>query len=458
MASNKKTYEINMTEGAILPKMLMFALPLMASSMLQLLFNAADVVVVGQFAGERALAAVGSNGALVNLLANFFIGLSIGANVLVARFYAAGQKEDVSRTVHTAITLSIISGIIMTLIGVVGARQILIWMNSPEDVLPLATFYLRIYFLGMIPMMVYNFGAAILRAVGDTKRPLYFLMISGGINVALNLMFVIVFKLSVAGVAIATVISESVSACLIIRCLIKEKGEIQLDPRKLRIDKKIMEKIISIGLPASVQGMVFSFSNVIIQSSINSFGTTVVAGNSAAANLEGFVYMAMNAFYQASVSFTSQNLGAGKTDRINKILFNAELCAIVTGLVMGRLVVFFGHPLLGLYTDSSAAILAGQKRLNVICGTYALCGIMDVVVGSLRGLGKSILPMLVSIVGVCGVRLVWIFTFFKEPYFHTPFSLYMTYPVSWVITFCAHFMCYALVRRHMRKQECRQNQ
>ena len=452
MASNKKTYEINMTEGAILPKMLMFALPLMASSMLQLLFNAADVVVVGQFAGERALAAVGSNGALVNLLANFFIGLSIGANVLVARFYAAGQKEDVSRTVHTAITLSIISGIIMTLIGVVGARQILIWMNSPEDVLPLATLYLRIYFLGMIPMMVYNFGAAILRAVGDTKRPLYFLMISGGINVALNLVFVIVFKLSVAGVAIATVISESVSACLIIRCLIKEKGEIQLDPRKLRIDKKIMEKIISIGLPASVQGMVFSFSNVIIQSSINSFGTTVVAGNSAAANLEGFVYMSMNAFYQASVSFTSQNLGAGKTDRINKILFNAELCAIVTGLVMGRLVVFFGHPLLGLYTDSSAAILAGQKRLNVICGTYALCGIMDVVVGSLRGLGKSILPMLVSIVGVCGVRLVWIFTFFKEPYFHTPFSLYMTYPVSWVITFCAHFMCYALVRRHMRKQ------
>lgn len=452
MASNKKTYEINMTEGAILPKMLMFALPLMASSMLQLLFNAADVVVVGQFAGERALAAVGSNGALVNLLANFFIGLSIGANVLVARFYAAGQKEDVSSTVHTAITLSIISGIIMTLIGVVGARQILIWMNSPEDVLPLATLYLRIYFLGMIPMMVYNFGAAILRAVGDTKRPLYFLMISGGINVALNLLFVIVFKLSVAGVAIATVISESVSACLIIRCLIKEKGEIQLDPRKLRIDKKIMEKIISIGLPASVQGMVFSFSNVIIQSSINSFGTTVVAGNSAAANLEGFVYMAMNAFYQASVSFTSQNLGAGKTDRINKILFNAELCAIVTGLVLGRLVVFFGHPLLGLYTDSSAAILAGQKRLNVICGTYALCGIMDVVVGSLRGLGKSILPMLVSIVGVCGVRLVWIFTFFKEPYFHTTFSLYMTYPVSWVITFCAHFMCYALVRRHMRKQ------
>lgn len=450
--SMSKSYKIDMCEGAILPKMLMFALPLMASSMLQLLFNAADVLVVGKFVGEQALAAVGSNGSLINLLTNFFMGLSVGANVLVARFFASKQKENLEKTIHTAMTISLLSGLFLTVIGIIGARQILVWMQSPDDVLPLATLYLRIYFLGMSPMMMYNFGSAILRAVGDTKRPLYFLTVAGVINVVLNLIFVIYLRMSVVGVAIATIVSQAISAGLIIVCLIKDE-EVHLDLHKIGIEWGIFGKILQIGLPASVQGMVFSFSNVIIQSAVNSFGTIVIAGNAAAITLEGFVYVAMNSFHQAAISFTSQNLGAGKKERLNRILLDAEICAIVAGLVLGELVVRCGTPLLSLYTSSKGAIAAGQARLDVICRLYALCGMMDVVVGVLRGLGHSVLPMIVSIVGVCGVRLVWIFTAFQWPQFHTTFSLYMTYPVSWTVTIIAHFVCYYFIRKKLTIQK-----
>lgn len=448
MAAQKNNI-MNMCEGAILPKMLRFALPLMASSILQLLFNAADVVVVGQFAGEQALAAVGSNGSMINLLTNFFMGLSVGANVLVARYFAAQKKAALHRTIHTAMMLSLLSGLFLTVAGLLGAKQILIWMKSPSDVLPLATLYLRLYFLGMVPMMIYNFGSAILRAVGDTKRPLYFLSLAGVINVILNLLFVIGFRMSVAGVAIATVLSECISAVLIVRCLIKETGEIHLDIGSLRVDWQVFAQLLKIGLPASVQGMIFSFSNVIIQSSINSFGTTIMAGNSAAMNIEGFVYMAMNTFYQASLSFTSQNYGAGKKERINRILLDAQLCVITVGVLMGGGVVLLGRPLLSFYTSSTPAVEAGFVRLEVICLSYALCGMMDVLVGSLRGLGHSILPMLVSIAGVCGIRLVWIFTAFRLPEYHTAFSLYMTYPVSWAITIMAHAICYGIVKKRL---------
>lgn len=450
--AKEKTNIMNMCEGKILPKMLLFAMPLMASGMLQLFFNAADVVVVGRFAGEKALAAVGSNGSMVNLLTNFFMGLSVGANVLVARYFAAKQKEELEKVIHTAMFLSVISGLLLMLIGILGSRQILIWMKAPEDVLPLSALYLRIYFLGMAPMMVYNFGSAILRAVGDTKRPLYYLTFSGVVNVLLNLLFVVVFDMSVAGVAIATVISQIISAVLVVRCLMKETGDIRLDLRKLGMDKKVLLRLVQIGLPASVQGMVFSFSNVIIQSSINSFGTTVMAGNSAAMNIEGFVYVAMNTFYQASISFTSQNLGAGRYDRLNRILLNAELCVISVGIVLGCGMAIFGKPLLALYTDSPSAVLAGEERLKVIGFTYALCGMMDVVVGSLRGLGHSVMPMLVSIAGVCGTRLLWIFTAFRMAEYHTVTSLYLTYPVSWTITILAHFVCFVVVRRRLEKQ------
>lgn len=449
----KIKYEMDMCTGPILPKLLTFTLPLMCSSMLQLLFNAADIIVVGKFAGDTALAAVGSNTALINLLTNFFLGLSIGANVLVARFYGAKAEEDVSDTVHTAMMLSMISGLFLTIVGCMGAKQILIWMQTPEDVLPLATTYLRIFFIGMPCMMVYNFGSAILRAVGDTKRPLYYLFISGILNVLLNLLFVIVFHMSVAGVALATVISQAVSAGLVLCCMMREKGCIRLIGKKLRIHPQRFLEIIKIGLPASFQGVLFAISNVIIQSSVNSFGSTVVAGNSAASNIEGFVYVAMNSFYQGTISFTSQNVGASRYDRINRILYSAQVCVVVTGVVLGNLAVFFGDGLLSFYTGSAAVKAAGMNRLKIICTSYALCGIMDVMVGSLRGLGYSMLPTIVSLLGACGLRLLWIFTFFATyDRFHTTKSLYLTYPVSWIITASAHIVCFIIIRRKMARR------
>lgn len=453
-ARNKeiKKYEMDMCSGSIIKKMLLFALPLMCSSILQLLFNAADVIVVGSFVGDNALAAVGSNTALINLLTNFFLGFSIGANVLVARFYGAKQEKELKETVHTAIMVSIYSGVALTIIGCIGAKQILIWMKTPKDVLPLATLYLRIYFIGMTANMLYNFGSAILRAVGDTRRPLYYLTVAGIINVVLNLLFVIVFKMSVAGVALATVISECISAFLVIRCMRRSEGGIRLEWKSLRIYPQKFWKILQIGLPASFQGIIFSISNVIIQASVNSFGATVVAGNSAAANIEGFVYVSMNAFHQAAISFTSQNIGAAKYERVNKILYTAELCVIVVGIVLGNTAVFFGRPLLGMYTSSDIVMEAGMKRMNVIARTYALCGMMDVMVGSLRGLGYSVMPMLVSLVGACGLRLLWIFTFFQQEPFHTTTSLYLTYPVSWIITFSAHVICFIIVRKKLAKR------
>ncbi len=450
--SKTKSYEMDMCTGSILKKMLLFSLPLMASSVLQLLFNAADIIVVGRFSGDNALAAVGSNTALINLLTNFFMGLSIGANVLVARYYGAKQDKDLVETIHTSMLLSIYSGIILTVVGVLCAKQILIWMKTPEAVLDLAAVYLRIYFLGMTATMIYNFGSAILRAVGDTRRPLYYLVVAGVVNVVLNLVFVIIFRLSVMGVAIATVISQCISAVLILRCLMHETGSIKLDLRKLSINKSKFLKIAQIGLPASLQGVIFSLSNVVIQSSVNLFGEITVAGNSAAANIEGFVYVSMNSLYQATISFTSQNVGAGKYERINKILYTAQLCVIVVGLVLGNSALFFGRQLLSVYSGSSEVIDAGMKRLNIIARTYALCGMMDVMVGALRGLGYSVMPMIVSLIGACGLRLLWIFTFFRMERFHNVTSLYLTYTWSWIITLSAHVICWLIVRRKLGRQ------
>ena len=452
MKTEKAKYEIDMCSGSILGKILLFTLPLMCSSILQLLFNAADIIVVGRFAGDDSLAAVGSNTALINLLTNFFLGLSVGANVLVARYFGAKQQKDLTETVHTAMLLSLYSGIALTAIGCLGAKQILIWMQTPENVLPLAALYLRIYFLGMTATMLYNFGSAIMRAVGDTRRPLYYLSIAGVINVLLNLLFVVVFRMDVAGVALATVISQCISAFLVVRCMMAEKETIHLEIAKLHIDADKFKRILQIGLPASFQGIVFSFSNVIIQSSVNSFGAIVVAGNSAAANIEGFVYVAMNAFHQAAISFTGQNIGAAKYERVNRILYTAQLCVLVVGVVFGNIVVLFGHPLLSMYTSSRAVMEAGMKRMEVVCRYYALCGMMDVMVGALRGLGYSVMPMIVSLIGACGLRLIWIFTFFRLESFHTITSLYFTYPVSWLLTFLTHVICFVIVRRKLAEK------
>ena len=453
MSSKTKQYEMDMCSGPILRKTLMFALPLMLSSILQLLFNAADIVVVGKFAGDNSLAAVGSNTALINLLTNLFIGLSIGANVVAARHYGAKAWDDLRRTVHTAMLLSMLSGALLLVLGVIGAEQMLIWMQTPEEVLPLATVYLRIYFLGMISTMVYNFGSALLRAVGDTKRPLYFLLCAGIINVILNLLFVIGFQMDVMGVAIATVISETVSALLVLRCLVKEKGGIHLELRAMRIDRKKMLQILRIGLPAGFQGVVFALSNVVIQSSVNIFGNIVVAGNSAAANLEGFVYMAMNAFYQTTLSFVSQNYGAGEQKRINRIVLLGEACVIVTGTLLGNMVVFFGNDLLQIYSNNPEVIAAGMVRLHYISMIYALCGIMDVMVGALRGIGYSIMPMIVSIVGVCVLRLIWLATVSHSPQFHKHAPDNQSSPVTPILTSLVYIVFFVWIRiRSARKK------
>ena len=446
-ADKKHSYKIDMCSGPIVSRILLFTGPLILSSILQLLFNAADVVVVGKYAGDNSLAAVGSVGPLINLLISLFMGLSIGSNVLASRYYGSKNDYQMSRTVHTSMLVSLISGVILALVGFSFTTRILIWMNSPKETLPLASLYLKIYFLGMPASMVYNFGSALLRAVGDTRRPMYYLTVAGVINVILNLIFVINFKMDVAGVATATVISQIISAGLVVMCLMREKGAMRLELRRLSIDKGILLKIIRIGLPASFQGMLFSLSNVIIQSSVNSFGATVVAGNSAAQNIEGFVYVSMNSFYQACISFISANVGARRYERINRILVRAQACVVVTGMLLGGYAYLDSHRLISLYTNSQAVIEAGKIRMMYVSLPYFLCGMMDVMVGALRGLGYAVLPMIVSLVGACGLRLAWIFTFFRMPRFHETRFLYFTYPLSWTVTFLAHVVCYIIVRK-----------
>ena len=442
-----KSYEIDMCNGPLTGKLLKFAVPLMFSGILQLLFNAADIVVVGRFAGHEALAAVGSTGSLINLLVNVFIGLSIGTNVLVANYMGARHEKAVSETVHT----SVLCGTFLIFFGIILAKPLLTLMGTPDNVLGQAALYMRIYFVGMPATMLYNFGAAILRATGDTQRPLYFLFAAGVINVVLNLIFVICFHMGVAGVATATVISQCVSALLVLRCLIHETGCFKLYLNKLHIHKDKLIQMIRIGLPAGMQGAVFSISNVLIQSSINSFGSIAMAGSTASSNLEGFVYTSMNSFYQASLSFTSQNLGAGKKERINKILITCELLVFTVGLVMGNAAYFLGDRLLHIYSSDPEVIQYGLMRMQVICTVYFLCGMMDVLVGSLRGLNYSVLPMIVSLAGACGLRIVWIFTIFQ--WHRSLFVLYLSYPVTWLVTAIAHFICFIVVRKKLEKEK-----
>ncbi len=441
----KRTYEMDMCSGPILSKILAFALPLMLSGILQLLFNAADIVVVGRFAGSEALAAVGSTSSLINLIINMFIGLSIGANVVAARSYGARDAEAVSETVHTAVFSALVGGVILIFAGILLARPMLTLMGTPDDVIDQSALYMQIYFIGMPAFMLYNFGAAILRAIGDTKRPLYFLTLAGVVNVVFNLIFVIVFKMGVAGVALATIISQIISAALITLCLIKTEGPCHLDIKQLKFHKKSLMEMLRIGLPAGLQGTIFNISNVLIQSSVNSFGSLVMAGNTAASNIEGFVYTAMNAVYQTSLSFTSQNMGAREFKRVDKVLVQCLLVVAVVGIVLGNGAYLFGSQLLGIYSSSPEVIQYGLVRLSLVSATYFLCGLMDVLVGSIRGLGYSIMPMLVSLTGACLFRLIWIFTVFQVE--RTLFCLYISYPISWILTASIHGVCYLVVRK-----------
>lgn len=446
----EKTNEIDMTSGPLIPKILAFSIPLMLSGILQLLFNAADIIVVGQFTSAQAMAAVGSTSSLNNLIVNIFVGLSIGSNVLMARFYGAHNKEGTHTLVHTSILLSLIAGLFLVVLGVALANPLLTLMGTPDDVIDQSVLYMRIVFLGMPALLTYDFGAGILRAIGDTKRPLLYLLISGIINVCLNLFFVIVFGMGVAGVAIATVVSQYVSAFLVIRSMMKTSSSYRLRIKELRMEKEMLLQILRIGLPAGIQSALFNISNVLIQSSINSFGSIAMAGNTAASNIEGFVYTSMNAVYQASINFTSQNVGAHNTKRITPVLLSCLMIVSIVGISLSTIVEVFDSELLGIYSSDPTVISYGISRLHVVCMTYFLCGLMDTACGSIRGLGYSMAPTIVSLTGACGLRILWICTAFQID--RTLFTLYLSYPVSWLVTFIAHMLCYMKFSRDWKRK------
>ena len=448
MKNNK--YEIDMCNGTIMDKLISFAFPLMLSGILQLMFNAVDIIVVGRFSGSQALAAVGSTTALINVFVNLFIGISLGANVLAARFYAAGREEEMSQTVHTAITLALISGVAMAFVGVLFAKGALELMGTPDDVIGQSTLYMRIYFMGMPFFMLYNYGAAILRAVGDTKRPLFFLIISGCINAGLNLILVIGFHLDVAGVAIATIISQCVSCILVLRCLCRTQGSYQLHFSKLSINGAYLKQIFQVGIPAGIQSTVINFSNALLQSSVNSFGATAMAGYTAANNLLGFLYVSVNSITQACMSFTSQNFSVGKYKRMDRVLMDCLILSVSVAAVLGCSAYFFGAQILTIYTKEPDVIACGLEILSITTVPYFLCGIMEVMCGMVRGLGKSWLPMFVTGVGACLSRIIWIYTIFQVH--HTPEVLYSSYPMSWILTLSMHAVCFFVIYRQYERK------
>ena len=443
----------SMTQGPLLVNIISYTIPIILTSLLQLLFNAADLVVVGRFCGSICVAAVGATGSITNLIVNLFIGLSVGAGVTMAHALGAREAETVHRTVHTALPAALVSGAALTVVGVLFSETFLTLMGTPADVLPLSALYMKIYFGGITFTMVYNFCASLLRAVGDTRSPLIFLSIAGVTNVVLNLFFVTQLHMNVAGVALATVISQGISAVLVVIVLMRRTDESKLQLNKMHFYMPQLKKMIRIGLPAGIQSSLFAISNVMIQSSINSFGGVLMSGNAASQNIEGFVYVSLNSFHQMAVNFIGQNVGAHQYDRVKKILLICLGCVSAVGLGMGTLVYTFGQSLLSIYiTDSAEAISYGLLRLSIVCLPYFVCGLMDVSTGALRGMGASIAPMIISVLGVCGIRIGWILTIFQVPRFHTPQCLYLSYPITWAVTFVIElFAFFRIYRQHTGK-------
>ena len=448
--NSMKKQNQNMLQGPLLGSIISYTVPIILTSVLQLLFNAADLVVVGRFCGSISVAAVGATGSITSLIVNLFIGLSVGAGVTVAHGVGSREDEVVHRTVHTALPMALLSGVVLTVVGIAFSEQFLIMMGTPQNVLELSSVYMKIYFAGITFTMVYNFSASILRAVGDTKSPLLYLSIAGVINVGLNLVFVTVLHMNVAGVALATTVSQAFSAVAMVIVLMKRTDAAKLSFGKMRIYKVQLMKMLRIGLPAGVQSSLFSISNVLIQSSVNSFGDILMSGNAAAQNIEGFLYVSLNSFHQTAVNFIGQNVGAKQYERVKKIVWICLGCVLVVGLTMGMLMYNFGEALLSIYiTDSAEAISWGLVRLSIIAQFYFICGLMDVSTGALRGMGASVSPMIISVLGVCGIRIGWVMTIFQIPRFHTPQSLYFSYIISWSITFLIQmFAFFRIYRKH----------
>lgn len=446
----KSKYEIDMCNGSIMDKLISFSLPLMLSSILQLMFNAVDIIVVGRFSGSQALAAVGSTTALINIFTNLFIGISLGANVLAARYFAAGREKEMSEAVHTAVALALVSGIVMAFVGVGASRLALQLMDTPPDVIDLSTVYMRIYFMGMPFFMLYNYGAAILRAVGDTKRPLLFLAAAGAANVALDLLLVIVIPMGVAGVAIGTVTSQFISCILVLLCLYRSEGSYQLRFSKLAIRWVYLKRIFQVGIPAGIQSTVINFSNALLQSSVNSFGSTAMAGYTAANNILGFLYVAVNAVTQACMSFTSQNYSVGKPKRMDRVLVNCIILTVSVSAAMGIGAYAFGGQLLKIYTSEADVIRCGLEVLSITTVPYFLCGIMDLFPGAMRGMGHSGVPMILSVIGTVGTRIVWVYLLF--PHHRSLYFLFISYPASWILTIIMQAVCFYFVRKQCRME------
>lgn len=444
----------SMREGPILKSVIVYTVPIILTGLLQLLFNAADLIVVGWFSGSDSVAAVGATGALTNLIINLFIGLSVGAGVAVAQGMGAGNGKLTSEAVHTAVPVAVISGIFLTVIGVLFSRNFLELMGTPDGkLLELASVYMQIYFAGMTFSMLYNFGSAILRAAGDTRSPLIFLTVAGVLNVILNIVFVALFKLDVAGVALATSISQAVSAILVLLALMKRQDACRFEFKKMHIYKNALLRMVKIGVPAGLQGSLFSISNVLIQSSVNSFGAAHMSGSAAASSIEGFCYVTMNSFHQTALNFCGQNYGAGDFKRVKRITWVCLMTVAVAGFVVGNLSYIFGRELLKIYiTDSPEAINYGMERLKFMVVPYFLCGIMDTTTGAMRGIGSSVIPMIITVVGVCVMRIVWIYTVFALPQYHTFSGLFISYPISWLLTFAALFISFTVVMRRKEKK------
>ncbi len=447
----KKAYTADMTTGPFFKKIVLFSVPLVFTGLLQLVYNTADTVIVGRFAGKQALAAVGSTGALVALILNVFMGLAMGAGVVTARSIGAGDTAKIKRYTHTAMTLSVISGIAVGIIGYFISGLLLQLMHIETEILTLSTLYLKIYFLGAPGMLIYNFGAAIVRAHGDTQRPLYILFLSGIVNIVLNLILVIPVQLGVSGVAIATVVSQYISAALIVLYLFRSDSVIRIRRKELRIHKQELFEIVKIGVPAGIQNSMFSIANVIIQSSVNSFGENAMAGIAAGSNYDSYIYTCTNAFAQTTMTFTSQNVGAEKYENIGKVYGRCMALVCVVGGVLSLLGYIFRGQIVGLFSDVPEVITIGAERMQLIMPFYITCSLQDVVAGQIRGLGKSTGPMLVSLLGTCGVRLLWIFVFL--PMNRTLMYLFIAYPLSWGVTFIAQAILYTVLKRNLIKKQ-----